>query len=152
MQQLLPNNCSKRYAQDRIKRSTAIKLIEINEDNFKVYGSTGKIYTITKTEPDLQCNCIDYKKNKRYCKHIYFILLNVYKSTNRLEEPLQPRNEECSICFEQLDKPIVCKTCKHGFHNLCIHEMEKVSKKSNCPMCRTDFFNINDFLEQVQQL
>ena len=113
---------------DRIKRSSAIKLMEVAEDYFKVYGSTGKIYTITKTEPET-CDCFDYTKNKKPCKHIYFIL--------RLN--LEPRNEECSICFDDLDNlPFVCRQCKHGFHQNCISEMEKISKKKNCPMCRSE--------------
>jgi hypothetical protein len=119
---------SSKYVSDRIKRSSTIKLMEVAEDYFKVYGSTGKIYTITKTEPET-CDCFDYTKNKKPCKHIYFIL--------RLN--LEPRNEECSICFDDLDNlPFVCRQCKHGFHQNCISEMEKISKKKNCPMCRSE--------------
>ena len=127
---------SNKYETDRIGRSSSIKLMEIAEDHYKVYGSTEKIYTITKNEPET-CNCFDYQKNKKPCKHIYFILMNVCRTT------LEPRNEECSICFEELvNLPFVCRQCKNGFHQSCISEMKKVSKKSNCPMCRSELYLI----------
>ena len=149
----------------RIKRTNQIKLITIGDTFYEVYGSTGKIYTISMCE-GLKCNCIDFKKNKGYCKHIYFIFLRLYKFIpekmytseecqefhKRINTDEVPRNEECSICFEDLKNIFLCKTCKHGFHNSCIHEMMKVSKKNCCPMCRTDLFNVDDLIEQVQRL
>lgn len=152
----------------RIKRTNQIKLITIGDTFYEVYGSTGKIYTISMCE-GLKCNCIDFIKNKNtfhYCKHIYFIFLHLYQFIpdrfytseeckefhKRINTEENARNEECSICFEDLKNVFLCKTCKHGFHNSCIHEMMKVSKKNNCPMCRTDLFNVDDLIEQVQRL
>jgi hypothetical protein len=151
----------------RLKRTNQIRLISIDEDSYKVYGSTGKIYTIH-LNPSINCNCIDFKKNKgAYCKHIYFIFLRLYKfipdrmyTSEECQEfhkcincsQEEPRNEECSICFEDLKNIFLCKTCKHGFHNSCIHEMMKVSKKNCCPMCRSDLFNVDDLIQQVQRL
>ena len=151
----------------RLKRTNQIKLISIENDSYKVYGSTGKIYTIG-INPVVNCNCIDFKKNKRFCKHIYFIFLKLYKfipdreytseeckefhETIFAKECDQPRNDECCICFEELTASIVCQTCKHGFHNACIHEMMKISKKNFCPMCRTDLFNVDDLIQQVQRM
>jgi hypothetical protein len=75
------------FTVSRLKRSTKqnIKLGLISESEYTVYGSTGTMYLV-KTEPSMNCTCIDYKKNKRYCKHIYFIFLNVYKIVPDLDK------------------------------------------------------------------
>ncbi|KAI8641396.1 hypothetical protein BD408DRAFT_418210 [Parasitella parasitica] len=41
---------------------------------FKVRGTTGKIYIVT-IGPRLECNCRDHQIRKGHCKHILFILL-----------------------------------------------------------------------------
>jgi len=161
----------------RLKRSVNakqnIKLMSIDEGRsgplYKVLGSTGTIYTIS-FSPSMNCTCIDFKKNKRYCKHIYFIFLNVYKMIPSLDksysiddlkenifletgkaivrDPLEP----CSICFECNDiNCIVCKTCKNGFHQSCINEMAKFTRKTNCPLCRSNL-NENILEELVKQI
>ena len=163
------------YSVSRIKRSVKhpLKLISVEENNYNIYGSTGNIYTI-KTEPSMSCTCIDYNKNKRYCKHIYFIFLNIYKTIPQLDkcyttEELKElhntffekkpetcaRNDNCCICFEELDGDnSICGTCKNGFHKKCIHEMIKFSKKSNCPLCRSNLLasEIDDLIKQVEML
>ena len=163
----------------RLKRSAKnnIKLISMDEGPegplYKVFGTTGTIYTIN-CSPNMNCTCIDYKKNKRYCKHIYFIFLNVYKTIPSLDkcyhvdelkelhtnffnqtsvdvrDPLEP----CSICFECIDTPTVCKVCKNGFHQSCINEMTKFTGKTNCPLCRSNLSEsiLEDLIKKVEML
>jgi hypothetical protein len=141
---------------DRLNRSWSIKLVDIQDYTYTVYGSTGKLYTIT-TEDGFRCNCIDCKRNKSYCKHIYFIFLNVFGFTpdlNRTYTPgelrafhdsflksrinLKARNEheDCPICFERNSSEcFVCQICENGFHTSCVQTMFKFSTK--CPMCRS---------------
>ena len=161
------------YNISRLKRSAKqnIKLGSIAEGTYTVYGSTGTEYTV-KTEPIMNCTCIDYNKNKRYCKHIYFIFLNVYKIIPELDKCYTPeelkelhtafykckmesvRNEDdpCSICFETIHSPFVCKVCKNGFHQTCINDMFRFSKKSNCPLCRSDIkcSDIDELIKKIE--
>jgi len=162
----------------RLKRSAKsnIKLISMDEGPegplYKVFGTTGTIYTINPS-PVMNCTCIDFKKNKRYCKHIYFIFLNVYKTipsldkcyhidelkklhTNFFNKSVDVRDplEPCSICFESNDSPTVCKVCRNGFHQSCINEMTKFTRKTNCPLCRSDLNEtiLDDLIKQVERL
>jgi len=164
------------FTVSRLKRSTKqnIKLGLISESEYTVYGSTGTRYLV-KTEPSMNCTCIDYKKNKRYCKHIYFIFLNVYKIVPDLDKVyteaelkelhtnfyeckmnISARNTDdpCSICFECISDPLVCKKCQNGFHKSCINEMTKYSGKSNCPLCRSNLNEniLDDLIKQVELL
>ena len=48
-------------------------------------------------------------------------------------------NELCCICYEQIEKNIICKKlcCGHKFHCKCIDIW--LSDNYNCPICRHDF-------------
>jgi hypothetical protein len=143
---------------ERLMRSGDIKLVDIQDYTYTVYGSTGKLYKIT-TDGKFSCNCIDCKRTGQYCKHIYFIFVHVFGFTPELDKEYtleelhgfhdnfvnrhtcskQARNDECIICFEgDLDNCYVCSTCENGFHRSCIDTMLRFSKK--CPMCRTLIF------------
>jgi len=154
----------------RLKRSIIgnLKLIDRLENNtYTVYGSTGKVYTI-KTQPSMCCTCFDFTTRKSYCKHIYFILTNVYKivpelgkiyTSAELQEFLNKeivfteRNTECSICFEELHKnKQICKTCNYAFHSGCINSMIRISKKTNCPMCRCSMDSLGDIINKIKML
>ena len=162
----------------RLKRSAKqnIKLISIDEGIlgpfYTVYGSTGTMYKI-QCHPSMNWTCIDFKKNQRYCKHIYFIFLNVYKTIPKLDKDynleelkelhsnflktpdveVRDSEEPCSICFEELVNCFVCNVCKHGFHKKCIDEMIRFSKKSNCPLCRSDLtVDVNELIKRVEML
>jgi hypothetical protein len=173
-------NCPKSfYNVSRLKRSAKqnIKLASMNEGThgpfYTVYGSTGTMYKI-ECHPKMNCTCIDFKKNNRYCKHIYFIFLNVYKTIPKLDKnynlgelkelhtnffshpsvEIREPNEPCSICFDEIVSPFVCKVCKHGFHKQCINEMSRFSGKSNCPLCRSNLNEniLDDLIKQVEML
>ena len=145
---------------ERLKRSTTIKLVSIDGYTYTVYGSTGKVYTIKIGNLAFLCNCIDCQRNNNYCKHIYFIFLNVFGFipdiervytmdelrsfhnnflNKRIEGDPKARNEQedCIICFEcnNTSDCFVCKICENGFHSSCIKTMLKFSDK--CPLCRS---------------
>ena len=139
---------------ERLERSikqTNIKLISKGNYIYTVCGNTGSLYTITIDE-NIVCTCIDCKRNKNYCKHIYFIFLNIYGFTpdiNRVytvEElktfhdiRVQARNEtdDCPICFEIMSPEdcLACLTCKNGCHTDCIKTLLKFNNK--CPLCQS---------------
>lgn len=67
-------------SQDRIFRGLQqrLYLIDVNkiEDNhwlFDVEGSTGNIYEVNISN-NITCECIDFHKRHKICKHIYFII------------------------------------------------------------------------------
>lgn len=69
------------------------------EKKFIVMGSTGNLYTVTISyEPD--CTCPDHRINKKRCKHIYFILIRVMKSSN--EKQCYYDDEELKTMFENI--------------------------------------------------
>jgi hypothetical protein len=136
---------------ERLRRSIhpsqGIRLLERNDSLYKVYGSTGKVYNIhlNQESPGIICNCIDCKMNKGFCKHIYFIFVNVFKIIPDLDHEYtytelkeldnkpclesKPRNDECCICFACLSESIfTCSLCRNGFHNNCIHELRNRSE------------------------
>ena len=51
---------------------------------------------------------------------------------------------DCSICFEELDNNPTTLMCGHKFHTNCINQW--IPNNNNCPMCRS---GINDFTEQA---
>ena len=44
------------------------------------------------------------------------------------------KNDECTICFNELETDTRILTCGHIFHTSCINTWIKI--KSNCPICR----------------
>jgi DNA-binding Xre family transcriptional regulator len=159
---------------ERLKRSTTIKLVSIDGYTYTVYGSTGKVYTIKIGNLAFLCNCIDCQRNNNYCKHIYFIFLNVFgfipdiervytmdelrgfhdAFLNKKTEGPKARNEQedCIICFEcnSTSDCFVCRTCENGFHSSCIKTMLQFSDK--CPLCRSSVYdksNLNKVLENM---
>jgi hypothetical protein len=57
---------------------------EKNQREFVVMGSTGNVYNVTiKDIP--QCTCPDFRLRHKRCKHIYFVLIRLMKTTNEDE-------------------------------------------------------------------
>ena len=157
---------------ERLKRSTTIKLVSIDGYTYTVYGSTGKVYTIKIGNLAFLCNCIDCQRNNNYCKHIYFIFLNVFGFIPDIERvytmdelrgfhdaflnkktegpKARTEHEDCIICFEcnSTSDCFVCRTCENGFHSSCIKTMLQFSDK--CPLCRSSVqSNLNKVLENM---
>ena len=71
----------------RLKRAIdekSMKVIDYNymNDNlliYKVLGNRGVFYDVKISKNDeISCACIDQKKTKSYCKHIYLIYVKVF--------------------------------------------------------------------------
>ena len=158
---------------ERLKRSvnqTNIKLISKDNYGYVVCGSTGSLYTIMVDDSGINCSCIDCKRNKNYCKHIYFIFLNVYGFIPELdrvynveelktfhdtkrESTKKARNEleDCPICFECVSTNyFTCSTCENGFHDDCIKTLLKFSTR--CPMCRHSINAYSNFLDKINSM
>ncbi len=123
---------------------------------FQVEGSTGTPYNVTISD-NLKCTCIDFKKRKKVCKHIMFVICRVYKQNLVSDDPdvnmlhvfegtegLEASSlsltktiitGECSICYEDIDNGEKCRVCVGTFHKGCIKVW--IKQKSNCPMCRS---------------
>lgn len=122
-----------------------------NEHNFLVEGSTSKQYNVILTKECVSCNCVDFKKRKKICKHIMFVACRIYKRplssddpnidiTDIIdsEEPIfkQLTVGDCAICFESTNNGLKCNTCTNGiYHKECIGVWLRIN--NNCPMCRS---------------
>lgn len=59
-------------------------------------------------------------------------------------------NDECSICFEELNNPVnpdITLSCKHTFHRICmITTCTKSHANCSCPLCRKELIpqDLND--------
>ncbi len=135
--------------------------------NFIILGSTDKMYTIQVWVEDetvnCACNCADYIMRNRICKHIYWLGSNKFNEINIDNWDLYTynkiiteywideeninvnngRNENCPICFENIDykydTTICCKNeCKNSVHSTCWTRLYSISGKTKCVVCRTD--------------
>lgn len=77
-------------SRERINRGLQQRLYLINvkkncEDDWKfdVEGSTGNIYEV-RIKENITCECIDFHKRNKICKHIYFIIGKVFDKKNWL--------------------------------------------------------------------
>ncbi len=142
---------------ERLERALNQRMFLLNHstDNdshtFEVEGSSDKQYTVILKKEGTSCNCIDFMKRKKICKHIMFVICRIYKKTLvsdnpnidltdviDSEEPIykQMITGDCAICFEHADKGLKCDTCTNGiFHNECIGIWLRIN--NNCPMCRS---------------
>lgn len=140
---------------------------EISGLDFKVLGSTSKIYMVQVWRElyniNCSCSCKDYTMRRRNCKHIYWLgskkfgnidpiywSINTYKNIIAdcwiKEESLKykvGRNENCPICLDIIDyendMTICCKyQCNNAVHAICWCRFYNVSGKTNCVICRED--------------
>lgn len=125
------------------------------ERNFVVMGSTGNIYKVTiKSIPE--CTCPDFKKRREKCKHIYFILIMVMKSTNEDQE--EYNENELKTMFNNIpkitDNLIIDNENKKKYIQLRSELDEKsekfedeIKKKDTddlCPICLDDLTDGNE--------
>jgi hypothetical protein len=140
---------------------------EISGLDFKLLGSTNKIYIVRVwTESyniNCSCSCMDYTMRHRHCKHIYWIgskkfgnmdsihwSISTYKNIIAKcwikEESLKynvGRNETCPICLDVIDyendMTVCCKyQCNNAVHVICWCRFYNASGKTNCVICRED--------------
>jgi len=129
---------------------------ETNEivHNFLVEGYSSKQYAVILNKECVSCNCIDFIKRKKICKHIMFVICRIYKKnlydddpnidmtdiidSNKVPESIfkQLAVGDCAICFESTDNSTKCTVCTNGiYHKECIKIWLRIN--NNCPMCRS---------------
>ncbi|KAL7308762.1 hypothetical protein PS15m_011929 [Mucor circinelloides] len=69
---------SQRAVEEHIRLVSSEMIRYLRKHEFKVRGTTGKIYTVT-IGPRLECTCRDYQIRKYHCKHILYILFKELK-------------------------------------------------------------------------
>ena len=99
---------------DVIKRKKQEELVEIDA---KI-----QIYTMRNDQDNLS-EWVD-KKNK--------INIQINDIENKFKNIL---NEPCSICLEELNKPLMEPNCQNIFCGTCIFKW--IENKNSCPLCRT---------------
>jgi hypothetical protein len=135
-------------------------IIDDSNDNterkYVVMGSTGNVYNvIIKDVPE--CTCPDYMTRGKRCKHIYFILIRVMKSTNEDQEEYS--KDELHEMFNNIPQVmnnlIVDNKTKTTYEKL--KQSNKLSKSKPetttidqkntddlCPVCLDDLDNGDD--------
>lgn len=154
-------------AVQRLRRAvheTHMKVLSHTDDlTFIVCGTTDD-YTIKFKDDKFSCTCMDHRRRRTFCKHVYLVYMKVLHMvpdvnqtdnrvpTERIREayasfrtrqssksssPEMREAAECPICFDGLAgcTNYVCSACRNGFHQYCIDHLTSRGH-SNCPMCR----------------
>jgi hypothetical protein len=155
-------------AVQRLRRAveeTRMKVLSHTDDlTFTVCGSTFNDYTIKFKDDTFSCTCMDHRRRRTFCKHIYLVYMKVLHivpdvnqtdnrvSTGLIREayasfrtrqtiigPDMRESDECPICFDPLAESTnyVCRVCRNGFHQLCMDELMSRGHRV-CPMCRAE--------------
>lgn len=155
-------------AVQRLRRAveeTHMRVLSHTDDlTFVVCGTTDD-YTIQFRDDKFSCTCMDHRRRRTFCKHVYLVYMKVLhmvpdvnQTNNRVSTELireayssfrtrqsstssldMRESAECPICFDPLTTSVnyVCRTCRNGFHQECIDHV-KNRGHSNCPMCRAE--------------
>lgn len=122
-----------------------------SERKYIVMGSTGNVYdVIIKNTPE--CSCPDYTTRAKRCKHIYFVLIRVMRSTN--EDQQNYSNDELQAMFNNIpqitNNLIIDDNAKNTYekfkqlNKFSSKEIKYVSQKDIsdlCPVCLDDLDN-----------
>lgn len=138
-------------------RTQNIFLIEtiINENNkernYMIMGSTGNVYKVTIKEIP-ECTCPDFQTRNRRCKHIYFVLIRIMKTTN--EDKDIYTNLELELMFTNIptitNNLIIGDNSKKKYEQLKNElgnnttEIEKKGLDDVCPVCLDDLTDGNE--------
>jgi hypothetical protein len=147
-----------------------IMLLKVNrtEDiiTFDIFSQTNKVYNITfsKNPFTINCSCMDFVYRKNVCKHIFWLgckkIGNVepssltyhiidnfsksYSGNNNLDN--SRKNDTCGICLDNIvynsEHTLCCSTCKYSIHLICWNSYVKVSRNTNCIMCRSNSMTV----------
>lgn len=163
-------------AVQRLRRAveeTHMKVLSHTDDLTFVVCGTSDDYTIKFKDDKFSCTCMDHRRRRTFCKHIYLVYMKVlhivpdvnqtdnrvptelvreaYASfkTRQSSSPEMREAAECPICFDALAESTnyVCRVCRNGFHQSCIDEVVNRGHYDNCPMCRADIIRTGDFME-----
>lgn len=110
-----------------------------------------------------KCDCPDYSIRHLNCKHIYWLgfkkfgdheplnwkyqeYLKLIEESYILNTNVIGRNVDCPICLEDIDygneTTINCVyQCQNSVHSICWLRYSEMSGKTNCVMCRNEFYN-----------
>lgn len=60
------------------------RIVKVNDNQWRVKGDAGKIYTVIFFDPEWRCECINhYRHNYHECKHIKAIRFSEMKEGER---------------------------------------------------------------------
>jgi hypothetical protein len=136
----------------------------------KILGSSNKEYKLTfyindnnNKEIKVGCTCMDFRMRKCICKHLYWFGKTNLKSIRPhnwniydiyeflyfylyLNKGVKGRNENCPICFEEIDyeneKVICCEySCNNAVHNICWSRYKYANLDARCVCCRSYIFD-----------
>ena len=116
-----------------------------NERTYLIMGSTGNVYTVIISNKS-SCTCPDYRKRKKRCKHIYFVLIRIMKVENPEKKIFS--NEELKEMFNNIplitNNLIIDKNKREKFYEMTNKinlnkSKKKIEQKINdndiCPIC-----------------
>jgi hypothetical protein len=118
---------------------------------FTIQGFSGADYDVVLTPEEMSCTCPDFKKRKKLCKHLYFVIAkiandkkslkrldeitNIFeintKLTNQLKKRLQKRIEEQTIDDDDNDELTECV--------ICFEDIKKCQRDVSCTKCKHTF-------------
>ena len=56
---------------------------------------------------------------------------------------------ECPICLDKLaSRESVILSCSHVFHKVCLHNFEKLSSVTKCPLCRCERYECKTYTKE----
>jgi len=114
------------------QRMYLLEATRIDSENwfFRVEGSVGVIYDVSIAK-ELKCSCPDFKRKDTICKHIYFILIRIFKLT-------APLNPKTNIFIPGIDKKFT-EILKNRLIKEDIPENIIEISGKNCAICYEDY-------------
>lgn len=108
---------------------------------FKVIGTTGNLYTV-KLGHKTSCDCPDFSNNGKFCKHIYFVFIKVFKvdpyDKLRIKIPRPIRKELMNGVPTILAREIVPSASILDKYEQLKHTKAEVKRRDitdDCPIC-----------------
>ena len=115
----------------------------INEEKriitLSVKGSSNKIYEISLSDYIVNCKCMDFAIRKKICKHLYFILGKIIKSSQILSKV--NTLEDIIINFEEIFS-FLRQSLNNHVNGIC-NENLNYDKGDTCSICFEEFGSEN---------
>lgn len=116
------------------------------QKKFKIMGSTGNVYNVT-IENNCRCDCPDFLKRAKRCKHIYFVLIKLMKIEDEMDKDIYFDDELLSM-FKNIplitSNLIVSSGIKKIYDQLntnCKNVTKMKQVDDLCPICLEDLNN-----------
>ena len=127
----------------------------------KIFGNYKYEYILRRDQPNLHTETtffdtfkfpkLDWLLFKKYYKNIelktsffcsqYFKKFESYYSSYShllAKQIVYPKDENCTICMDKIDKGVFCLVCKKNYHIDCINTWLSSCIHKKCPLCRSD--------------